>query len=322
MGIGVYLLNQEANNKKKSWTTREYKEFNIPTNEFVSKYLGYIDVKLPSDLKIKNEFNLQTSELPESYSVAEAHSDCTSTTEIRDQSSCGSCWAVSTESMLSDRHCIEKKQSTGNVDNTQFSSKQILANSMFPNQGCNGGNPVLAARFMKIFGVVTGGKYNTKNTCAPYPFEPCNHHTDDESLKNCSELHFTTPKRFNKCDNESINFNQDKTYVREFFLVKGVENIKRALVEGGSLTAAFTVKEGFVGYSEGIYVCSEDEGKALGGHAVRLIGYGVEDGVEYWELTNNWNQNWGNEGKFRVKINDGCGMEKLVVGVSGFYNKN
>ena len=51
-------------------------------------------------------------------------------------------------------------------------------------------------------------------------------------------------------------------------------------------------------YKSGIY--QHVEGKALGGHAVKLVGWGVEDGVEYWKIANSWNETWGEDGYFRI----------------------
>jgi cathepsin B len=39
---------------------------------------------------------------------------------------------------------------------------------------------------------------------------------------------------------------------------------------------------------------------ALGGHAVKVIGWGVEDGTPYWEIVNSWNEGWGEAGHVRV----------------------
>ena len=38
-------------------------------------------------------------------------------------------------------------------------------------------------------------------------------------------------------------------------------------------------------------------GAALGGHAVKLIGYGKEGDTPYWLLANSWNTDWGDGGK-------------------------
>lgn len=34
------------------------------------------------------------------------------------------------------------------------------------------------------------------------------------------------------------------------------------------------------------------QGKPLGGHAVRITGWGVLNGVPYWKVSNSWNYDW------------------------------
>lgn len=38
-------------------------------------------------------------------------------------------------------------------------------------------------------------------------------------------------------------------------------------------------------------------GEMMGGHAVRILGWGVEDGTPYWLVGNSWNTDWGDSGK-------------------------
>lgn len=35
-----------------------------------------------------------------------------------------------------------------------------------------------------------------------------------------------------------------------------------------------------------------------GGHAVKLIGWGIDQGVPYWTAANSWNADWGEDGLF------------------------
>ena len=42
-------------------------------------------------------------------------------------------------------------------------------------------------------------------------------------------------------------------------------------------------------------------GKMAGGHAVKIVGWGVEDGQEDWKVANSWNPYWGEKGYFRVR---------------------
>lgn len=54
----------------------------------------------------------------------------------------------------------------------------------------------------------------------------------------------------------------------------------------------------------------------MGGHAVKVLGYGVENGEKYWLCANSWNEEWGNQGYFKIlRGDDECGIES--EGVAG-----
>ena len=35
----------------------------------------------------------------------------------------------------------------------------------------------------------------------------------------------------------------------------------------------------------------------LGGHAIRILGWGTENGTPYWLVANSWNTDWGDKGE-------------------------
>ena len=74
------------------------------------------------------------------------------------------------------------------------------------------------------------------------------------------------------------------------------------MVTKGPVTAAFTVYEDFVNYKSGVY--KHVTGSALGGHAVKIIGYGID----HWIVVNSWNETWGDEGTFRIAFGE-CGID-------------
>ena len=78
------------------------------------------------------------------------------------------------------------------------------------------------------------------------------------------------------------------------------------------MEAAFTVFSDFETYSSGIY--QHVAGKSEGGHAIRIVGWGSENGTDYWTVANSWNPYWGEAGYFRIlRGSDECGIESSVT---------
>jgi cathepsin B len=71
------------------------------------------------------------------------------------------------------------------------------------------------------------------------------------------------------------------------YAISGVEKIMEEIVTHGPVTAAFTVYEDFPLYKSGVYVPTTH--RSLGGHAIEIVGYGIEDDVKYWLVKNSWN---------------------------------
>ena len=53
-------------------------------------------------------------------------------------------------------------------------------------------------------------------------------------------------------------------------------------MQGGPVETAFTVYSDFENYVSGIY--HHVSGSMAGGHAVKIVGWGVESGTKYWSL--------------------------------------
>ena len=60
---------------------------------------------------------------------------------------------------------------------------------------------------------------------------------------------------------------------------------------------------------------SHQTGAQLGGHAIKVIGYGTEDGNDYWLVQNSWTTTWGDGGYFKIaRGTDECGIEDQMIG--------
>jgi len=47
---------------------------------------------------------------------------------------------------------------------------------------------------------------------------------------------------------------------------------------------------------------------------MKAIGYGTDNGVDYWIITNSWNESWGNNGFINIKRGTNeCGIEGGAV---------
>lgn len=47
--------------------------------------------------------------------------------------------------------------------------------------------------------------------------------------------------------------------------------------------------------SSGVY--QHVSGSYVGGHAIKILGWGEENGVPYWLCANSWNTDWGDNGE-------------------------
>jgi C1A family cysteine protease len=54
-------------------------------------------------------------------------------------------------------------------------------------------------------------------------------------------------------------------------------------------------------------VLSGDECGTTLDHAVLAVGFGIEDGVEYWLVKNSWATVWGDQGYIKLAVTDGLG---------------
>jgi len=228
---------------------------------------------------------------PESYDPRDHYPNCKSMNMIRDQAWCGSCWAFGAVSSISDRTCIKEGR------DVILSSEDMLACSGAGS--CDGGEPYSAYWYWVYTGVVT-------EECSPYSFESCDHHIPN-STNPCPSGHGPTPQCVRTCKNGK-SWDEDKHKGTRAYCVNGESDIMTELSLNGPCEAVISIYEDFLVYTSGIY--HHVGGKLVGSHAVKLMGYGIDNGTKYWLLANSWNEHWGEKGYFRmVRGSNECGVE-------------
>ncbi|CDW61110.1 cathepsin B [Trichuris trichiura] len=119
-----------------------------------------------------DEYGSESSriELPEQFDSRKNWPVCKDIiSHIKDQSNCGSCWAVSAASVMSDRTCIASNGSTA----VFLSEEELISCCRICGMGCDGGYPPRAFLYWWLYGVPTGGSYGSNDTCKPYSIAPC-----------------------------------------------------------------------------------------------------------------------------------------------------
>ena len=197
----------------------------------------------------------------------------------------------------------------------QDTASCVSAKIGYRSGGCNGGYMNEAWSYFQKTGVVSGGNWSAASataadTCWPYELQRCNHHVADSS---CAALSFATPTCKAACTTlySAKTFAADKRKSASAFSVAGVAAAMKEIYANGPITAGFTVYDDFLSYSSGVY--HHVTGAQLGGHAVKVIGWGQTldaTPVKYWVAINSWNDVWGDKGYFKIlRGTNDCGFE-------------
>jgi len=242
--------------------------------------------------------------------------------QVRDQSSCGSCWAVSTSTMLqahSEIHQKSKKRT--------FSEQELVACVPNPHQcggtgGCSGATVELALKYVAKHGLATEEE-------RPYEAHDAACRADNKGQNS-----MLSTREGQGQDGDDANDDMSSPGVHSVdphspgaaLGMKAWERLPQndydalinALVQHGPV-AVSAAAGGWAKYHKGIFTSTS---KTVD-HAVVLLGYGevpadeatdlAHHGVKYWLIQNSWTSQWGESGRIRLRRSDGdsnnCGTD-------------
>ncbi|XP_060868981.1 cathepsin B-like [Metopolophium dirhodum] len=282
--------------------------------EDILKLLGSKGVQIPTKANYKmyksedSNYENLFGRIPKKFDARKKWRKCNTIGAVRDQGNCGSCWALATSSAFADRLCV----ATDADFNQLLSAEELTFCCHKCGYGCNGGYPIKAWERFNKHGLVTGGDYKSGEGCEPYRVPPCPY--DDQGNNTCAGK----PREKNhRCTrmcygDQDLDFDDDHRYTRDsYYLTYG--SIQKDVMTYGPIEASFDVYDDFPNYKSGVYVRSENA-SYLGGHAVKLIGWGEEYGVPYWLMVNSWNADWGDNGLFKIQRGTNeCGVDNSTT---------
>lgn len=80
--------------------------------------------------------------------------------------------------------------------------------------------------------------------------------------------------------------------------VAGEKDMMNEIFQRGPIVCGVAVTQALLNYTGGIFV--DKDGELEIDHAISVVGWGVENGVKYWNIRNSWGTYWGEEGFFRL----------------------
>jgi len=290
-----------VNSLKSTWTASmdQGNAFKGMTVKEARKLMGVLPMKpgVPT-LPRKSYADVKASP-PAEFDSRTQWPNCWTMQQIRDQSACGSCWAFGAVEAMSDRYC-----SFGVNSNLSVSAQDLNSCCDSCGDGCDGGYPSAAWDYWSRTGLVS-------EKCDPYSLPSCDHHLPN-STNPCPQNEYPTPPCVKKCQ-DGETWDAALHHGMDVNSASGEQDIMNEIYQHGPVETAFTVYSDFLTYKSGVYV--QHSNQVLGGHAVKFLGWGVDQasGLKYWLVANSWNTHWGMDGYFKiVKGVDECGIEDEV----------
>jgi len=235
---------------------------------------------------------------------------------VKNQLSCGSCWAFSATSALESHMRINNYS----VDRL---SEQELVDCSKENFGCNGGWMHRAFDFIiKNNGLYSNNDYEynaTTNSCRYKIKEDLEKKcSNNENCSKCNNCIFFNNELFNNntLPDDAVKVLGSNLKDYEFTIPQSVIDISISLQNGPICIAIDASSFYFQFYKEGVIDIPSNHSQNLN-HAVLLVGIDKDENGLHWIIQNSWGSKWGDNGFARIRAIDGDGV--LLSNLYGVY---
>lgn len=270
---GVFVANLEKIKKHNEEYDQGEHTWKMSVNLFADlthdEFMEKLTLQVPDMPKSKEQYEMKAKSM--ASSVDWRDTGCVGA--IKDQGSCGSCWAFGAVASVEFACCMASN------DNNPLSEQQVV-DCDNRNSGCNGGWYDTAWQYM----MEEGGL----ETSSDYPYTARGGSCKSDSNKfECTVTGCVGGPNNGACDNSG--------------LVGDEEELKKMLNDQALAVAVDASPFQF--YSSGILDCRNYHSL---NHAVFAVGY--EDGSHY-TIKNSWGKSWGESGYVRVGMGGNpCGV--------------
>jgi len=251
----------------------------LTKQEFAKIYLN-LNYDAMATINLEPYFLNGTKDAPEAYDWR--YNNVVSA--VKDQRACGACWAFAATGNLEGLYAIYQ----GNI---RTFSEQMLVDCDTTDAGCNGGLMEYAFSWLKKNGGIMFD--------SDYPYEGIKSTCKSDASK-YANMTIVGWKKMSDPHSEWRCADEDE--------------MKEFLYETGPLAISLNADPLQI-YTSGIIDLTSAKCPSSGiNHAVLLVGYGVQNGINYWIIKNSWGKSWGEAGYFRIRRGNGtCGVNCYVV---------
>jgi len=129
------------------------------------------------------------------------------------------------------------------------------------------------------------------------------------------ESQYTYTARDGTCHDSSYTGQVKVTGIHE--VSAGSSSALKSAIEQGPVSVTVNAgQNGFRYYTGGIVTASQCPGTSLD-HAIAAVGFGTENGQEYYIVRNSWGTSWGEKGYIRIATQTSgkgvCGIQQVSV---------